>query len=700
MKEIKKKNKTTESFQWGKIFNAVQKSAKRVDIELQEIELQELKKLVQNSLDSKLTPNIIEVETMHSIVESALEKVNTSVSKSYKDYRNYKTSFINTWETIYQKSKNVLYLGDKENANFNSTLNSTKGSLIRGYLTKELYETFELSTDEKQAIHDGFIYIHDLRDLIFGGINCQLCDIKNVLDGGFEMSNIKYKEPKSVLSALQVIGDITLVATAQQFGGFSLPDIDKVLVKYVEKTIKFYSDEAQEFGIKDQVKYIHDKTHRELRQGLQSLEMKLNTVPCSRGDTAFTTISFGNVDGSVDVDLQRMICEEILNVRMSGQGSGSPVVFPKLVYLYSEEQHKDPDQMEIFNKAIECTSKTMYPDYLSLDAGFVGDIFKSTGEVITPMGCRAFLSDYVDPETNKHIFTGRANIGAASLNLPMIYKKSNGKTFYEDLDVYLEMIREFLKKRYDRVANSKCSTNPISFTQGGLYKGNKLPDDKIGYDIVKAFTSSFGITALNELNVLHEGKPLHMSDMVWVNEVLDYIFDKVQEYKAHDGYLYALYGTPAESLAGTQLQQFRKKYGIIEGVSDKEYFTNSFHCHVSADITPFEKQDMEHKLFHKINGGHIQYVRIENRNNTQAIKDVVIRGMRKGFYQGINFDLVTCEDCGAQPNDKYIQECPKCKSRNITVIERTCGYAGYFRLNGETRFNEAKYAEIQDRKSM
>lgn len=219
MKEIKKKNKTTESFQWEKIFNAVQKSAKRVDIELQEIELQELKKLVQNSLDSKLTPNIIEVETMHSIVESALEKVNTSVAKSYKDYRNYKTSFINTWETIYQKSKNVLYLGDKENANFNSTLNSTKGSLIRGYLTKELYETFELSTDEKQAIHDGFIYIHDLRDLIFGGINCQLCDIKNVLDGGFEMSNIKYKEPKSVLSALQVIGDITLVATAQQFGG-------------------------------------------------------------------------------------------------------------------------------------------------------------------------------------------------------------------------------------------------------------------------------------------------------------------------------------------------------------------------------------------------------------------------------------------------------------------------------------------------
>ena len=214
---VKKKNNTIEDFCWSKILAAIEKSAKRVDVNITPQEIEKFKNSVLESIKSKPSP--IAVEVMHTVVESSLEVIKPQVAKSYRDYRNYKTNFVATWESIYQKSKNVLYLGDKENANFNSTLSSTKGSLIRGYLTKELYETFELSTDEKQAITDGYIYFHDLRDLIFGGINCCLFNIRNVLSGGFEMSNIKYKEPKSVLSALQVIGDITLVATAQQFGG-------------------------------------------------------------------------------------------------------------------------------------------------------------------------------------------------------------------------------------------------------------------------------------------------------------------------------------------------------------------------------------------------------------------------------------------------------------------------------------------------
>lgn len=297
------------------------------------------------------------------------------------------------------------------------------------------------------------------------------------------------------------------------------------------------------------------------------------------------------------------------------------------------------------------------------------------------------------------IFTSRANIGAVALNLPMIWKKSDGVNFYEDLDYSLEMIRNFHKKRYDVLANTPCSSNPLAFCEGGLYKGNKKPTDKIGYDIVKSFTASFGVTALNELNVLMEGKQLHESDRRKVNEVVDYINSKIEQFKHEDGYLYAYYNVPAESLCGTQVQQFRKKFGIIKGVSDREYFSNGFHIHVSADITPFEKQDMEYELFHKGKGGRIQYCRFDTVDNFEAIKAVVLRGMKMGFYQGINMDLVICEDCGHRPNED-VEECPECGSHKIMAIARACGYCSYRKVGGDTRFNDAKLAEMADRVSM
>ena len=312
--------------------------------------------------------------------------------------------------------------------------------------------------------------------------------------------------------------------------------------------------------------------------------------------------------------------------------------------------------------------------------------------------CRAYLSDWKD-EKGESQFIGRANIGAVSLNLPMIWQKSKGKDFYKDLDHYLELIRSFLKKRYTAVANNLCSTNPICFTQGGILGGTKKPTEKIGMDIVKTFTASFGITSLNELNMLMEGKPLHESDQQLVKSVVEYIQDKVTSFKEEDGYLYALYGTPAESLAGTQLKQFKKMFGVIPGVSDREYFTNSFHCHVTADIDPFTKQSLEYDLFHMINGGHIQYGRMGNPKNKIAVKAYVRRGMEMGFYLGVNHPVATCEDCGHKP-EGHETSCPECGSENITVIDRVCGYLGISRSHNDSRFNDSKRAEVEDRISM
>lgn len=708
-RSVIKKNGLTVPFSFDKIKTAVTKSADRCGYTFDDDAYQLLESEVELILKEKSITNIVDI---HHAVEVALEVVSPDVAKEYKNYRNYKTSFAKSWDEIYKQSRDVMYLGDRENANFDSSLNSTKGSLIKGFLTKELYKKFELRQDELQAITDGYIYIHDLNNLLFRQINCCLFDVGQLLSGGFTMSAIEYMEPKCVLSALQVIGDIALNATAQQFGGWTVAEIDRILIKYVKKSIVKHTKDiiasARILGSTDvDPEKLHllvmEKVEEELIQGFQSIEMKLNTVPCSRGDFAFTTLSFGNVKDSEDPELQRMIARAILTVRMNGQGKhGRPVVFPKLVYLYSKEQHKEKEQQELFDHAILCTSKAMYPDYLSIDSqyGDVSRIFNTHGVVTSPMGCRAYLSEYIDPETNQAIAVGRANIGAVSLNLPMIWMKAKeeNREFLDVLHIYLEMIRNFLKRRYDYLSKAPASSNPLAFTQGGLYKGYLKPDEPIG-DLVKSFTASFGITALNELNALMTGKQLHETGIDAVEPVVDYINDFIKLAKAKDGYLYALYGTPAESLCGTQLNQFKAKYGIIKGVSDRAYFTNSFHMHVSADIDHFTKQDLEFELFHKVPGGHIVYNRVIGRHNLKGIKQTCLRGMELGLYQGFNYELAMCDDCGADDENDFAV-CPKCGSRHITTIGRLCGYLGMVRTNGSSRFNDAKLMEFRDRISM
>jgi ribonucleoside-triphosphate reductase len=710
--QIIKKNGSLEKPDINKILTAVEKSANRVGYKELPLEvIHALEAAFKRILAKASNQNalLISVDDIHSIVEGALAVTNHEIYESYSTYRNYRKEVAQNWDYLYQKTKDTLFLGDRENANFDSSLISTKGSIIRGYLTKEIFKQYHLTPEEIRAIEDGFIYIHDLRDLVFGGINCCLFDIGKVLEGGFEMSGIEYCEPKSVLSALQVIGDVVLSATAQQFGGFTIPEIDKILVPYAKKSQKYHEEMAIAYGIpQDKIyHYVKNQLQIELTQGFQSLEMKLNTVPCSRGDFAFTTLTFGLLEPDMsnrDNRLQYMIAKTILDVRMNGQGKAKkPVVFPKLVYIYDEKRHSlDIWQGQLYGKAIECCSKAMYPDFLSVSGhGAVADAFKRSGKVISPMGCRAYLSPYLD-EDGEEFYVGRANIGAVSLNLPMIYQyaKENQLGFFEEIDKYLEMIRAFHQKRYEMIANMPASSNPLAFTQGGLYKGHKKPTDKIGWDTVKSFTASFGVTALDELSVLAGEGRLHESSSEGIaHQVMEHLNAKLEQFKQEDGFLYALYGTPAESLCGTQLKQFRHMFGVIKGVSDKEYFTNSFHMNVAADITPFEKQDLEEPFFHSCNGGHIQYVRIANPENHKAIEACVTRGMGKGFYQGVNFDLAICENCGHRPSAD-VEECPKCHSHDISVINRVCGYLGWTKIKGTSRMNDAKIAEIKDRKSM
>lgn len=697
--KVIKKDGTSEGWDWDKIKVAIDKAKKRANVEVYEWKLWQIEGYIEGYLWNKCE---VTTEELHKIVIDALNLYVPEVGKAYQEYRDYKNTYAKAFESVKDEADTVLLLGDKENANFDSSLISTKGSLIKGYLTKELYKQFYLSKEEKELVKRGDIYIHDLRDMIFNSFNCCLFDIGTVLKGGFEMSNVKYTEPTSVLSALQVIGDITLVATAQQFGGFTLAEIDKVLLPYAKKTYnnafnKYYNRCVMDYYEASALAL--DDLTRELEQGFQSLELKLNTVPCSRGDFAFTTLTFGTWDTMMDYEdqeIMKLIGEVILDTRMKGHG-GKQVVFPKLVFLYDEDKIKsDKGHKELFEKAVECSSKCMYPDYLSLNLGKVADIYKRTGAITSPMGCRAYLTEWHDPKTNEAITIGRCNIGAVSLNLPLIWKvaENENKNFFDVLSDRMEVIREFLKKRYDALRHTKACTNPMCFTQGGLHNGFLNPDDEIG-DLVNYMTASFGITALNELSILATGKTLK-EDRSFATVVVDVINDMIEEFKEEDGYLYALYGTPAESLCGTQARQYREYTGDNQF---GDYFTNSFHLHVSEDVTPIEKQDKEYELFHKCNGGHIQYVRVDNPSNVTAVRNLIKRGMSMGFYQGVNFDAAYCEDCGKHSTNVG-NTCPHCGSHNLSVISRVCGYLGYSNVNGKTRMNDAKMAEIADRVSM
>lgn len=692
-----KKGGTREDWCFDKVKVAIDKAAKRANAKYTERNLGQ----VEGYIETSLYGTEVTSEALHELVINALNRYLPEVGKAYQEYRDYKNTYAKAFESVKSEADTVLLLGDRENANFDSSLISTKGSLIKGYLTKELFKQFYLSKEEKELVKRGDIYIHDLRDMIFNSFNCCLFDIGNVLKGGFEMSNVKYTEPTSVLSALQVIGDITLVATAQQFGGFTLAEIDKVLLPYAKKTydnaFKKYSEQCN-MEYDESCAMAMGDLKRELEQGFQSLELKLNTVPCSRGDFAFTTLTFGTWDVMMDDlnrDIMRMIGETILKTRMKGHG-GKQVVFPKLVFLYDEDKIKeDEDHKELFELAVKCSSQCMYPDYLSLNHGKVADIYKRTGAITSPMGCRAYLTEWYDKEGNA-ITIGRCNIGAVSLNLPLIWQvsKKEDKGFFYVLKDRMEVIREFFKKRYDAIRHTKACTNPMCFTQGGLYGGNLKPEDEIG-SLTEYMTASFGITALNELSILATGKTLK-EDSKFASIVVDFINENIEEFKKEDGYLYALYGTPAESLCGTQAKQYREYTGDNQF---GDYFTNSFHLHVSEDVTPFEKQDKEYELFHKCNGGHIQYVRLDNPNNFNAVKTLIERGMSMGFYQGVNFDAAYCEDCGSHSTNVG-NTCPHCGSHNLSIISRVCGYLGYSNVNGKSRMNDAKMAEIKDRKSM
>ena len=726
MVKVIKKSGILEDFDRKKIISAIEKSATRVMVNLTPDEENKVCEFVEQQIAHLESVPVLNV---HNLVETALDNINKAVARSYREYRDNKASFARMLDRVYNKKLGLNFIGDRSNANADSAIITTQRAIVYNELNSELYKKFFLTSDEEKAMSEGYIYIHD-RGSRLDSFNCCLADVKEILTGGFEMGNLHYNEPKTLDVAFDLIGDIVMNMASCQYGGYTISEIDKLLAPYAQKSFEKYKkeyinilDESCEKFDEIQAKknaevYANKKVERDFEQGWQGLEMKLNSVGSSRGDYPFTAVSFGLGKSKFET-----MCSSVaMRVRKNGQGKDGfkhPVLFPKLSFLYDENIHgKGKDYEWLFLEAIDCSSKSMYPDYISCTGdGYCGDIYRKYGKTISRMGCRATLAPWYEKggfepadENDYPVFEGRMNMGAISIHFPMILQKAKliyekepekytdlDEVFFKELDYYLALIRKIHNRTFEYFSHKKAGTNPLAFCQGGIYKGHFNPDDEIGREFLRPMTASFGITALNETQFLYNGKSL-VQDQGFAIKILDYLDKYKKQATKEDKILYALYGTPAESLCGLQVEQFRKMYGEVKGITDKPYTSNSFHCAVYENITPIQKQDIEYKMYHYCTGGAIQYCRYPLGYNIEAMITMVRRAMKMGFYEGVNLQLDYCEECGNQFIDS--DTCPKCHSGNITRIERMNGYLGYSRVNGRSMYADHKLAEFKDRVSM
>ena len=473
MPMIIKKDGSFQKFDESKIISAIQKSAQRCCVNLSDNDKDAVVDYVKKECDSRATN--ISVKELHNIVECALDRVNGVVAKAYREYRNYKKEFSAIIDRVYNKKISLDSESDRSNANADSSLVTTQKAIVYNELNSLLYDKFFLNDEERQAVSDGYIYIHD-KGSRYDSINCCLFDMKNVLTGGFFMGNLDYEEPKSLDVAFDLIADVTLNAASSQYGGFTIPEVDKLIAPYAELSYKHYLDEYKSVvessgGTYDDVaadKYAYSKIVRDMEQGVQGWEMKLNSVASSRGDYPFTAITFGLGTGRWET-LFSSVC---MRVRKEGQGKKGfkhPVLFPKLSFFYDDELHGEGKEFEwLFNEAIDCSSKSMYPDFISLTGkGYQCDIYKKYKTPISRMGALAGC---------EHLYIsidGKEPIDISIKDL-FDYFDKNKEINARMCRVYFNKARQ-LNKDYSRykIKHDKCDFEE----KPGVYAITYIPED-------------------------------------------------------------------------------------------------------------------------------------------------------------------------------------------------------------------------------
>lgn len=592
----------------------------------------------------------------------------------------------------------------EENSNKNTMLASTQRDYIAGEVSRDLTQRVLLPKRIVDAHKEGILHFHDMDYFIQPIHNCCLVNIKDMFENGTVMNGKLIEEPKSFRVACIVMTQIIAVVASNQYGGQSL-DISH-LGKYLRKSHdklkeKYKVAFGDTLSDKEIEKIVRIGVEEELRSGVQTIQYQINTLMTTNGQTPFVTLFLNLKKDDPYIEENAMIIEEILNQRIQGVKNEVGVyvtpAFPKLVYVLDEHNCLKGGKYDYLTKlAVKCSAKRMYPDYIS--AKKMRENYE--GNVFSPMGCRSFLAPWKD-ENGNYKFEGRFNQGVVSINLPQIGIIANGdeNKFWKLFDERLDLCYEALMCRHHALEGTLSDISPIHWQYGAiarLKKGEKI--DKLLHDGYSSI--SLGYIGLYELTKLMKG--VSHTDPVgkeFALRVMKHLKDKVSEWKQQTGIGFALYGTPAESLCYRFAKIDKEKFGDIKDVTDKGYYTNSYHVDVREKIDAFSKLKFESQFQPISSGGAISYVEVPNmQNNLKALEEVVKFIYDNIQYAEFNTKSDYCQVCGFDGeiiiNDDNEWECPNCGNKDqskMNVTRRTCGYLG------ENFWNVGKTKEIKAR---
>ena len=680
-------------FNTDKIRNAIKKASNEVGESLKESEvlicIQRVIKYIEESQKEKVS-----VEEVQNLVEKALvDSGHTNIEKAYSAYRRERTRVRDIKSDLMKVIKKIGVETDRDNANVGNNFSS---KLLRiASESNKWHNLYNMPKHLAKAHELGELYFHDL-DSYNLTTNCLHIPTGEVLSRGFNTGYGTIKAPKRIETAAELSCILLQSTQNDMFGGQSHPDFDNDMEQFIEPTRNEIREELLELGIEE--KRLDDLVEKKLRsrihQAMQGVVYNLNTMHSRAGSQVpFSSVNLG-IPNSNDAAL---ICEIFLREYEKGLGKGEQPIFPNIIFRVKKGVNREQDDpyYYLFKIACEVASKRMNPTFMNIDADFNKEYYDK-GYIPATMGCRTYLMKNVNGEPG---CKGRGNIAPITINLPRIGIEANKdiNKFFEILQNRLTLAKEALLHRYSILKKLKVKDLPFVAGQG-LMRGSEdlMPDDSIE-PILKQGTWAIGFIGLAETlyaligshnGETDEARNLGLKIIKFIREYTDKLVEETQ-------LNWSCYATPAEGLSGKFIKKDKKIYGIIKGVTDKEYYTNSFHIPVNYNISIKDKIDIE-APYHKLcNAGHISYIELDDSPSPEVIMEIINYAYKRTniSYIGINFHIRYCKECGTSIENN-LNSCPKCNSKSIQGISRVTGY-----LSLDERFGPGKYEERLDRRS-
>lgn len=687
MKIIKRDGRLVD-FDDQKIYDALVNAKRQISGELSPLDHQLILTIVEKvdlEIAQRFVDNIKIYEIQNIVEHILLESGEYALAEHYisyrtrRDFERSKATDINfTIEKLINKDQQVV----NENANKDSNVFNTQRDLTAGIVGKSIGLKM-LPPHVSNAHQKGDIHYHDLDYHPYSPMtNCCLIDFQGMLNNGFKIGNAEVESPKSIQTATAQISQIIANVASSQYGGCSADRIDELLAPFAKLNYEKHLLDAKEWidGEERQQAYARQQTQKNIYDAMQSLEYEINTLFTSNGQTPFTSLGFGLGTNWFEREIQRAI---LLN-RIKGLGKeGRTAIFPKLIFSMKRGVNANPEDpnYDIKQLALECATKRMYPDVLNYDK-----LVELTGSFKVPMGCRSFLQGWKD-ENGNEVNVGRMNLGVVTLNLPRIALEANGsmERFWSLLEERLSIVKDALIYRTERCKEASPENAPILYMYGAF--GNRL---KRGEKVDQLFNNRRATVSLGYIGLYESAAAFYGGDWETNKEAKDFTLAILKSLKAHVddwsneyGYHFSVYSTPSESLTDRFCRLDTEKFGIVPDITDKDYYTNSFHYDVRKNPTPFEKLDFEKDYPEFCSGGFIHYCEYPVlQQNPKALEAVWDYSYDRVGYLGTNTPIDHCYECGFEgdfnPTERGF-ECPQCGNhdpKTCDVVKRTCGYLG------------------------